>query len=69
MLSIAVQIILLTAEAAEKTEKTPSISSSVLWVFAVVVLAYFMLRVTMRKVARRQKSQQRPLQERLAQMR
>ncbi|MCK4629587.1 MAG: hypothetical protein KAT56_11335 [Sedimentisphaerales bacterium] len=69
MLSIAVQIILLTADVAEKTEKTPSISSSVLWVFAVVVLAYFMLRVTMRKVARRQKSQQRPLQERLAQMR
>ena len=69
MLSIAVQIILLTAETAEKTEKTPSISSSVLWVFAIVVLAYFMLRATMRKVARRQKSQQRPLQERLAQMR
>ena len=69
MLSIAVQIILLTAETAEKTEKTPSMSSSVLWVFAIVVLAYFMLRVTMRKVARRQKSQQRPLQERLAEMR
>ncbi|MCK5270615.1 MAG: hypothetical protein KAJ46_07510, partial [Sedimentisphaerales bacterium] len=69
MLSIAVQIILLTAEVAEETEKTPSMSSPVLWVFAIVVLAYFMLRVTMRRVARRQKSQQRPLQERLAQMR
>ena len=70
MLSIAVQIILLTADVAEKTERTPSsISSQVLWVFAIMVLAYFMMRVTMRKVARRQKSQQRPLQERLAQMR
>ncbi|MCK5271593.1 MAG: hypothetical protein KAJ52_03410 [Sedimentisphaerales bacterium] len=70
MLSIAVQIILLTAEAAEKTEKTPSLmSSQVLWLFAIVVLAYFMMRVTMRKVARRQKSQQRPLQQRLAEMR
>jgi len=69
MLSIAAQIILLTAETVEKTEKTPSMSPQVLWVFAIVVLAYFMLRVTMRKVAQRRKSQQRPLQERLAQMR
>jgi hypothetical protein len=69
MLSIAVQIILLTAEAAEKTEETPSTSLSILWVFAIMVLAYFMMRVTMRKVARRQKSQQRPLQQRLAEMR
>ena len=69
MLSIAAQIILLAAEATEKTEKTPSISPSVLWVFAVVVMAYFMLRVTMRKVAQRRKSQQRPLQQRLAEMR
>lgn len=72
MLSIAVQIILLTAETAdtaEKTEKIHLVSPQILWVFAIVVLAYFMLRVTMRRIARRRKSQQRPLQQRLAEMR